>query len=456
MVDPDDIALVASVVSGSSGICCALIVAPDMYAIDWSAILMRGRKADPGGSSLPLSRRISGTVWGLGVTSLLTDISSEMVASVLPMYLVLQLGLSPLAFGFVDGLYQGMAALVRIIGGVAGDRWRRYKEVAAAGYGLSALCRLLLPAVGATWFGIASIVAVDRIGKGLRTAPRDALIALRTEPRDLGLAFGVHRSLDAAGAFLGPILAFLILARMDRAFDVLFVASFFVALLGVAAILLFVEGVRAGDADTRASATAAPTLLGDAFGPGRFRALVVAAALLGVPTISDSFIFLAMQARLQIGASAFPLLFVGTSLSTAICAVPAGRLADRVGRVPVFIGGYCLLVVCYVAIQTLSGVAGLLVPLMLLGAYYAGTDGVLAAQASAILPQGRAGSGLAALATVSNVSRLVASSVFGALWVRLGIHGAIWTYCGAMVAVLPLATIVIVRGSRRMVADMAS
>src|SRR4051794_12572358 len=188
-----------------------------MYAIDWSAIFGRApsKSATPAAGTdaatavRPEARsffsRISPTVWALGFTSMLTDVSSEMVASVLPMYLVLQLGISPVAFGVIDGLYQGIAALVRIAGGVLADRSRRYKELAAVGYGLSAACRLLILAAGAAWTTIAGVVAIDRIGKGLRTAPRDALISLRSRSEDLATAFGVHRALDAAGAFIGPV-----------------------------------------------------------------------------------------------------------------------------------------------------------------------------------------------------------------------------------------------------------
>src|SRR5262245_19469339 len=156
-----------------------------MYSIDWAAILGLARKR------ATWLQRISPTVWGLGATSILTDVSSEMVASVLPMYLVLQLGVSPVAFGLIDGLYQGIAALVRIVGGVLADRSRRFKELAALGYGVSAACRLLILAAGAAWGTIAGVVAMDRIGKGLRTAPRDALLSLRTHSEDLATAFGL-------------------------------------------------------------------------------------------------------------------------------------------------------------------------------------------------------------------------------------------------------------------------
>jgi MFS family permease len=295
---------------------------PFMYSIDWTAILGRVRKRAPG----QWLQQISPTVWALGFTSLLTDVSSEMVASVLPMYLVLQLGISPVAFGLIDGLYQGMAALVRILGGVLADRSRKYKQLAAIGYGTSAASRLLIIAAGAAWSTIAGVVAMDRIGKGLRTAPRDALISLRSRSEDLATAFGVHRALDAAGAFIGPVVAFLLLARMHDAFDVLFVASFVIAILGVAVIVIFVapttraelEGVRR----ERAPAASAWQVMRQP----RLLALLSCAFLLGLPTISDSFLFLSLQSNLHSAATAFPLFYVGTSISTALLAVPAALI----------------------------------------------------------------------------------------------------------------------------------
>ena len=143
--------------------------------------------------SLP---RVNRNVVGLGFTSLFTDISSEMVSSVLPMYLMLFLRLSPLQFGLVDGLYQGVGALVKIGFGFAADRLARHKEVAFLGYALSAVCKVGLLAVGSAWGLLSAVVIADRTGKGIRTAPRDALISLSTPASELGMAFGVHSALD--------------------------------------------------------------------------------------------------------------------------------------------------------------------------------------------------------------------------------------------------------------------
>jgi hypothetical protein len=208
--------------------------------------------------------RVSRNVVGLGFTSLFTDISSEMVSSVLPMYLVLFLRLSPLQFGVVDGLYQGVGALVKIGFGFAADRLARHKEVAFLGYGLSAVCKIGLLAVGSAWGLLSAVIILDRTGKGIRTAPRDALISLSSSPSQLGLAFGVHRALDTLGAMIGPLLAFALLALIPNAFDAVFVASLCFALIGLAVLGLFVENRAPASADgskPKVSLTAAVGLI---------------------------------------------------------------------------------------------------------------------------------------------------------------------------------------------------
>ena len=137
-----------------------------------------------------------------------------MVTAVLPLYLTYQVRLSPLQFGFIDGMYQGATALVRLLGGLVADRKERHKEVAATGYGASALCKLGLVAVGGAWLGTTAVLLVDRLGKGIRTAPRDSLISLDSERAGLGRSFGVHRALDTVGAMLGPLAAFVLLAQL--------------------------------------------------------------------------------------------------------------------------------------------------------------------------------------------------------------------------------------------------
>jgi MFS family permease len=413
-----------------------------MYEVEDSQSVARGHRAL---FRSALRSGVGRTVILLGVVSMLTDISSEMVATVLPLYLVYSVGLTPLQFGVVDGIYQGGAVLVRVASGFFADRTRRHKEVALVGYGLSALCRPLLIAFGSAWGALAAVVFLDRTGKGIRTAPRDALISLSTTPERLGTAFGIHRALDTTGAMLGPLLAFGLLMLVPQGFDSVFVVSFVFAILGVAMLALFVRNPpRAANVQTQPKVTlaAAARLVGR----GSFARLVAAASLVALFTISDGFVYLALQQRVDFDTGFFPLLYVATALVFMLLAVPVGVLGDRVGRGRVFLGGCLALLAVYgVLLTDLDGLGMVGMTLALFGLYYAATDGVLAAIASALLPPDLRATGLAAVASVSGLSRLVASIAFGALWTMTDIHTAVVVYAVGLTAVFPVVAILILR-----------
>jgi MFS family permease len=403
----------------------------------------RGRAA-----SSPAAGRIPRTVLALGLTSLFTDISSEMVVTILPLYLVAVGGFSPLAFGLIDGIYNGAASLVQLAGGYIADRNRSHKPVAVFGYGLSAICKLLLVLVGTGLSAIGAVVLLDRIGKGTRTAPRDAMISLSSRPERLGASFGVHRALDTVGAMLGPLLAFGILAAAPTAFNSLFTVSFFIALIGVGIIVLFVSP-RPERPDGEHAAPAAPPSLKGALALlqiPRYRALIAAGAALSLATASDAFIFLVLRDYADLGNSMFPLLFVGSSAAYMVLAVPFGRLADKVGRARVLLGGYVLLLGVYATLLSgLHGWAIVLLALLLLGSYYAATDGVLMALGSAVVPDATRGTGLAFLGTTTNAAKLVASLLFGLAWTVLGTTAAIALFAGGLVLAGILAAVVLHR-----------
>jgi hypothetical protein len=380
------------------------------------------------------TQRVATTVLLLGVVSLLTDVSSEMVAAVLPMYLTAQVGLGLLAYGFVDGMYQGVSAFVRIAGGYAGDRGAQPKWVAAAGYGLSAVSRLaMLPAHG--FAAITAVISADRLGKGLRTAPRDALIAGASEPGMLGRSFGVHRALDTAGAAAGPLVAFALLWAVPGSYDSVFVASFAFAVVGVAVLVLFVPNQRAaGGARPRVS-----RLVREVTGT-RLRRPLVAAGLLGLLSVGDGFLYLSLQQRHHLAAALFPLLYVGTNLAYLCLAVPMGRLADRVGRATVLVGGHLALIAVYSAASgPFTGPVAAVVVLVLLGAFYAATDGVLPALVSRLVAPEARGSGIAAAQTVVAVARFASSVVFGSLWVAVGPQRALLLMAALLAVAVPVA-----------------
>ncbi|WIY02543.1 MFS transporter [Amycolatopsis mongoliensis] len=380
----------------------------------------------------PALKRVSANVVALGVVSLVTDVSSEMVTAVLPLYLVLGLGLNPLQFGLLDGLYAGATAVVRVLGGHLADRWRRLKAVAGFGYGLSAVCKLGLIAAGSSVAAIGVVLAADRTGKGVRTAPRDALISLSSTPDTLGRSFGVHRALDTVGAFLGPLVAMAVLALSLGSYPSVFFTSFCVAAIAVLLLALFVRD-HPGSVDRAAvSARAAFGLLKRS----DFRRVTIWAALLGLVTVGDSFVYLVLQRRWEIAATFFPLLPLGTAGVYLVLAVPLGRLADRVGRWPVFLGGHvalCLALVLLCGPQ--AGIWLAVVALGLHGVFYAATDGVLMAAAGPLIPRDLRATGMAVVQTGQAVARMLSSVLFGLAWTLWDLRPAVLVAAVCLAAV---------------------
>jgi MFS family permease len=397
-----------------------------------------GKPDIPSGADAGRWKLVSGNVVALGAVSLVTDVSSEMVTAILPVYLMIGLQLSPLAYGVVDGLYTGATAVLRLVGGYVADRFHRRKAVAGLGYGMSAVTKLGLLAAGSSATAIGFVITADRAGKGLRTAPRDALITLSSPPEALGRAFGVHRAMDSVGAFAGPLVALAVLAAAGGAFDAVFVTSFCIACLGVLVLVLFVRDRREQVAVDQPTVT--PSVALGLLRTGKVTRLVLAAALLGLATVGDGFVYLLLQRKLDLSLGWFPLLAVGTSLAYLLLAAPLGMLADRVGRLPVVLGGYALLIAVYLLLAApLRGWAYLVLVLGLYGAFYAATDGVLMALAGPVLPQGLRTTGIAVIQTSQAVAYFGSSVLFGLAWQLWGAQPAI---LAAALAVLPAMVVI--------------
>ncbi|MFE9257670.1 MFS transporter [Streptomyces sp. NPDC006879] len=398
---------------------------------------------------------VTSAVLALGTVSLITDISSEMVTAVLPLYLVAGLGLSPLGFGALDGVYNGVSAFVQLAGGHLADRVRNHKLIAGIGYGLSALCKPML--MFAHSLGpIGVVLALERTGKGLRTAPRDALISLSAPVESQGRAFGVHRAMDTTGALLGPIAAFLILSVATDGYDAVFGVSACVAALGVLVLVLFVPGPARVKKESRPPTGAAGERAPD---PARgrqpraglrealallrlprLRALAVCAVLLGLTTVSDAFVYLLLQRRTGMSEQWFPLLPLGTAAVFLLLALPAGMLADRIGRRTVFLTGHALLLAAYGLLLWAPNWPGLpYLVLVLHGLFYAATDGVLPAAVAATVPEQLRATGLALVGTGQALARFGCSLAFGGAWTLWGpapalAASAVGLLCCAVVA----------------------
>lgn len=387
-------------------------------------------------------RTVSSTVLTLGIVSMLTDISSESVSAILPLYITGFLGLSTIAFGVLDGIYQGVSAVVRIAGGYASDRIDQPKWVAFVGYALAAVARLGL----LFWTGFAALTAVitaDRLGKGIRTAPRDALITATSDPHRLAASFGVHRMLDNIGAAIGPFLAFLILLVVPDGFHIVFAASLAFATIGVLILGLVVPNVRTRAAQ-RAAGRARRRVDWRGIVRGPLRRVLAAAGVLGLVTIGDGFVYLVLQARSDFAAQWFPLLYVGTNVAFLAFAIPLGRLADRIGRARVFVWGHAGLLAAYViAVIPMADVAATLLCLVFLGLFYAATDGVLSALTSQLSPRDSRGTAIATAQTVIAVTRFVSAAGFGLLWFAAGREAAMVIVAVVLAAAIPLVAILL-------------
>jgi len=396
----------------------------------------------PPGAPAARGRRVAPVVLTLGFVSLLTDISSESVAAILPLYLTVGLGVSTLAYGLIDALYQGVSALVRIAGGWSADRSGHPKWVALTGYALSCVARvgfLLSTGVGA----IAAVVAVDRVGKGIRSAPRDAIISAATAPQHTAYAFGVHRSLDTVGAVIGPVLAFAILWWIPDGYLTVMVVSLGFALLGVALLGLFVEDRPARPRTGPVAPVGPGPRWRDLAAPGMVRLLAVA-GVLGLLSVGDGFVYLALLERGGFAAHWFPLLYVGTSLAYLLLALPLGRVADRCGRARTLVLGHVALLTAYVAAAApLPPATGTLAALALLGLFYAATDGVLAAIAGGVVAPAVRASGIASAQTVVALARMASSAGFGLLWFWVGPGTALLVVAGTLAVVVVPALVVL-------------
>ena len=271
------------------------------------------------------------TVIVLGLVSLLNDAASEMITPLLPIFLTAALGAGPAIVGLVEGLAEATASVLKLVAGRLADRGVPAKSLVVGGYSLSNVARPLI-GLAAGWGAVLVLRFLDRVGKGLRSAPRDALIAAAA-PDQRGRAFGFHRSMDHAGAVIGPLLAFALLAA-HADLEHVFLAS---AVPGLIVVLLLVLGLPSAPP----AEVAAPTRFSWKGLHGRLRAMIVAGGLLALSSVPEVFVVLwATQSGLEV--TWVPLVWAAASAAKMLIALPAGILSDRIGRIPLLLGGWTL------------------------------------------------------------------------------------------------------------------
>jgi len=365
------------------------------------------------------------TVKTLGVVSLLTDMSSEMVYPLLPSFLVGPLKAGPAFVGLVEGIAESVASVTRLVAGRISDRQPRRKPLIVAGYGLSSLMRPLVAAAAAPWHVLA-IRTADRIGKGLRGAPRDALLAEVTPAEDLGRAYGFHRGMDHVGAVAGPLIAAgLLLWRQD-----LRLVFALAAVPALASVLVLVFGVREArreiPAPTGATIPAAP------LPPGLRRYLFVL-AVFTLGNSSDAFLLLRAQ-QAGVALPMIPLLWAALHVVKSAASTAGGALSDRFGRRPVITAGWILYALVYAGLALATRAWQVWALFAVYGLFTALTEGPERALVAELAPAAGRGAAFGAYYAVTGVMLLPASLLMGVLWQGLGAAAAFFAGAGLALA----------------------
>ncbi len=388
--------------------------------------------ADAGGR-----RAIPRTVWMLGLVSLFMDLSSELIHSLLPIFLVSGLGASVLAVGVIEGVAEAAALIVKVFSGAISDFLGRRKGLLLAGYGLAALSKPLFPLAHSVGTVFAARF-IDRIGKGIRGAPRDALVADVTPPEIRGAAFGLRQSMDTVGAVLGPGLAVVLMLAFTDIRHVLW----FAVVPGAVAMALLFWGVREARPDPDDSRPfRSPIRWGAArdFGAAYWRVVAIG-AVFTLARFSEAFLILRGQ-DMGLGIAWAPAVLIVMSLFFTVSAYPAGWLSDRVPRTAILAAGLALLVLADLALAaTGGGVRALLAGAALWGLHMGFSQGILSAMVADATPPGLKGTAFGIFNLASGVCMLLASVLAGWLWQSWGpsatfLAGAVF----AAVALLGLA-----------------
>jgi MFS family permease len=381
-----------------------------------------------------LKTRLPAGIWALGGVSLLMDVSSELIHSLLPVFMVTVLGTPMLVVGLIEGAAEAVALFVKVFSGALSDYLGRRKPLAVLGYGLGALAKPMF-ALATTSGMVLTARLVDRVGKGIRGAPRDALVADLAPPGLRGAAFGLRQSLDTVGAFLGPILAIVLMLLWANDFRLVFWVAVIPALL---AVLLLVAGVR-----EPATATAGPRvnpLRRDSLRllPGAYWRVVGVGAVFTLARFSEAFLVLrAQQGGLALAWT--PVVLVAMNVVYAMGAYPIGALADRMDPRKLLAAGLVVLAAADCMLAAAASGPLLWAGIALWGLHMAMTQGLLAALVAGTAPAELRGTAFGVFNLASGVAMLAASVIAGALW---DVWGAPATFlCGAAFAVAALAAV---------------
>jgi MFS family permease len=384
-------------------------------------------------------RRIPAGVWILGCVSMLMDVSSEMIHALLPIYLVAVLGASALTVGVIEGTAEATALIIKIFSGALSDWLGKRKMLAAVGYGLAAFTKPIFPLAPTIGWLVAARF-IDRIGKGIRGAPRDALVADLTPEELRGASFGLRQSLDTIGAFLGPLLAIVLMLLTLNDFTLVFWIAVVPAFLSFFLILFAVDEPERPAGLRRVKnpiSRAELGLLGNAYWW-----VVAVSTVFTLARFSEAFLLLKAQS-VGLAIALVPAVLVLMNVAYALSAYPAGVLSDRIDRSTVLIAGLILLVVADIVLALSPDIWGVAIGIIAWGLHMGLTQGLLAAFVADTAPAELRGTAYGVFNLASGVAILAASVIAGALWDWTGPTGTFLT--GAAFAALSVVGLLLIR-----------
>ena len=380
----------------------------------------------------------------MGFTSLFMDVSSELIHGLLPLFLMVSLGASAAVLGLIEGSAEAAAQIVRVFSGWLSDTLRRRKALAVVGYGLAALTKPIFPLAHAVWL-VAFARLLDRIGKGVRGAPRDALVADVTPPAQRGAAFGLRQSLDTVGATLGPLLAIGLMMLLDEDIRAVLWFAVIPACISVAILVLFVS--EPAPKEALKSERRVPIKAREIGALGRFYWFVVAAgAVFTLARFSEAFLVIrAHDAGLALAFA--PAVIAVMSLVFAASAYPVGRLQDRFGARPLLVTGLAALIAADLLLAFGEGLFAIFLGIGLWGLHMGFTQGVLSALVAQAAPERLRGTAFGLFGLITGFAALAASVAAGLLWELISPEATFLT--GAGFAGLALIAFLVLRDDAR-------
>jgi MFS family permease len=376
-------------------------------------------------------------IWVLGFVSLLTDVGSEMVHGLLPVLLVGSLGASMFVIGMLEGTAEAIALIIKVFSGYFSDRIGKRKPLAMLGYGMSALVKPLFPMAGS----VAAVVTarcLDRVGKGIRGAPRDALVGQLAPAEARGAAFGLRQSLDTVGAMLGPLIA---IGLMSVLLGDIRAVLWFAVIPGALGVLLLAVGVREPPPPTSKPAARLPiTRAGLAMLGRPYWQTILVGALLALARFSEAFLVLRASER-GLSNTWVPLVLVIMSLAFTLTAYPAGRSSDRWPRRSILAFGMIMLALADVVLASATTPAVVLIGVAIWGVHMGASQGVLAALITDVTAPEHRGTAFGVFGLISGIAVLLASGLAGVLWDQVSPAAPFWV--GAGLAITSIASLLL-------------